>query len=170
MKQKTIKQMMTEMLVAANNGGDESLRDYIADNIRYCFYRFMVEELYNSFVSGKSAYVVLKEMAMELRTFYKDFMARAIDRYLAAPAPKNKKSRIATALMAAALLVGISTACAQPTDSVQVDSLYWKERALKADAIIDSIFRHVGDSYIDDVLMETELWDDYCILIEQSEK
>ena len=79
---------------------------------------------------------------------------------------KNK----AAVIMLAACVLGLTAVGAQPTDSVQADSLYWKERALKADAIIDSIFRHVGDSYIDDVLMETDLWDDYCILIEQSEK
>ena len=77
------------------------------------------------------------------------------------------KKRLTIAAIMVVSLLSLTAVGAQPTDSVQADSLYWKERALKADAIIDSIFRHVGDSYIDDVLMETDLWDGYCTLIEQ---
>ncbi len=44
------------------------------------------------------------------------------------------------------------------------DSCFWKEYAQNADAVIDSIFNNVSDAYIEDVLIETDTWDNYYIL------
>ena len=41
---------------------------------------------------------------------------------------------------------------------------YWKQRANTADAVIDSIVNNVSNSYIDDILMETDTWEEYYIL------
>lgn len=38
---------------------------------------------------------------------------------------------------------------------------YWKERSLAADAVIDTLINHYDDAYIYDVMMETDVWDNY---------
>ena len=76
---------------------------------------------------------------------------------------KNKLVNIVIAIFFILSLFTIQT-LANNVDAEHNDSIYWKERALKADAIIDSIFNNIPDSYIDDVLMETDLWEDYYIL------
>ena len=38
---------------------------------------------------------------------------------------------------------------------------YWKEKSLVADAVIDTLINHYDDAYIYDVMMETDVWDNY---------
>jgi len=81
------------------------------------------------------------------------------------------KETIIIVALAVASLVSLTTAGGgKPTAPVSEDSLYWQQRAEMADAIIDSIFAHSEDSYICDVLMETDLWDDYCKMIVEQPK
>ena len=38
---------------------------------------------------------------------------------------------------------------------------YWKEKSLAADVVIDTLINHYDDAYIYDVMMETDVWDNY---------
>lgn len=76
----------------------------------------------------------------------------------------NSVSIFVVLIIIVVLTCGTLLISASTLDKVQADSTYWKNRAITADAIIDSIFNNVPDSYIEDVLMETDLWEDYYIL------
>lgn len=77
----------------------------------------------------------------------------------------NKKHFINTiiAIFFVLFLFCIQT-LANNVDKEHNDSIYWKQRAMIADAIIDSIFNNISNAYIEDVLMETDTWDNYYIL------
>lgn len=71
---------------------------------------------------------------------------------------KDKKDLLINVLLI--LIVALLSTTITSCSSIKQAS-YWKERSLAAEAVIDTLINHYDDSYIYDVMMETDVWSDY---------
>lgn len=85
--QKTIKEMMTELLLdaAAKNNKEINFGEcaYIAENMRHFFYRWYIVDDYRKFIAGKDSREILQSLSENLHLRYQataEYMARCINK------------------------------------------------------------------------------------------